>query len=198
MPWFCLTALLHTIIVLEKRLILKSWTIILSIATFALSMTGTFLVRSGILNSIHTFANDPTRGVFILIFLFLLIIIALFIYFIYSEKEKIVRNNIFIINKETSILINNWFMMYFLSVVLIGTVYPIFLEVINNHKISIDPPRFLVLTPKGIGHLSEFIDSVGIFQIDKKTLHLDGSISLRNEIVKLTESQIEETLLNFL
>tara|TARA_B100001250_G_scaffold361799_1_gene340083 strand:+ start:1290 stop:3161 length:1872 start_codon:yes stop_codon:yes gene_type:complete len=142
MPWFCLTALLHTIIVLEKRLILKSWTIILSISTFALSMMGTFLVRSGILNSIHTFANDPTRGVFILIFLFLLITIALFIYFIYSEKEKIAINNIFIINKETSILINNWFMMYFLSVVLIGTIYPIFLEVINNHKISVGPPFY--------------------------------------------------------
>ena len=62
MPWFCLTALLHTIIVLEKRNIYQSWTIILSIATFSLSMGGTFLVRSGILNSIHTFANDPSRG----------------------------------------------------------------------------------------------------------------------------------------
>ena len=68
MPWFCLTALLHTIIVLEKRLSLKSWSIILSIATFSLSMSGTFLVRSGILNSVHTFASDPERGLFILLF----------------------------------------------------------------------------------------------------------------------------------
>ena len=73
MPWFCLTALLHTILVLEKRNALKNWTIVLSIATFSLSMSGTFLVRSGILNSIHTFANDPSRGVFILTFLFFLI-----------------------------------------------------------------------------------------------------------------------------
>ena len=70
MPWLCLTALLHTVKVLEKRDLLKSWTLILSIATFTLSMSGTFLVRSGILNSVHTFANDPERGLFILIFLF--------------------------------------------------------------------------------------------------------------------------------
>ena len=82
MPWFCLTALLHSIVVLEKRNFLKKWTIILSIATFALSMSGTFLVRSGILNSIHTFANDPSRGLFILIFLFLLIIMAVTILFL--------------------------------------------------------------------------------------------------------------------
>ena len=73
LPWFCLTALLHTIIVLEKRNIYQSWIIILSIATFSLSMSGTFLVRSGILNSIHTFANDPSRGIFILCFLFVLV-----------------------------------------------------------------------------------------------------------------------------
>ena len=78
MPWFCLTALLHCSIVLEKRAILQSWTIILSICTFILSMSGTFLVRSGILNSVHTFANDPERGLFILIFLtFLVLILSL-------------------------------------------------------------------------------------------------------------------------
>ena len=75
MPWFCLTALLHCVLVLEKRLLFSSWTVILSIATFMLSMSGTFLVRSGILNSVHTFANDPERGIFILIFLFTLILL---------------------------------------------------------------------------------------------------------------------------
>ena len=83
MPWFSLTALLHTISVLEKRQLLKSWTIILSISTFSLSMSGTFLVRSGILNSVHTFANDPERGVFILTFLFILIFLAVFIFFFF-------------------------------------------------------------------------------------------------------------------
>ena len=88
MPWFCLTALLHTILVLEKRNALRNWTIVLSIATFSLSMSGTFLVRSGILNSIHTFANDPSRGVFILTFLFFLILLAIIVLFIYSENER--------------------------------------------------------------------------------------------------------------
>ena len=131
MPWFALTTLLHCILVLEKKKILTSWAMILSIATFALSMSGTFLVRSGILNSVHTFANDPERGLFILIFLFTLIFLSIFIFiFFYSEKDKI-ENSFFWFSKETSILVNNWFMMYFLSVVLIGTIYPIFLEVLT-------------------------------------------------------------------
>ena len=142
MPWFALTTLLHCIIVLEKKKILTSWAMILSIATFALSMSGTFLVRSGILNSVHTFANDPERGLFILIFLFTLIFLSIFIFiFFHSGKEKI-ENNFFWLSKETSILINNWFMMYFLSVVLIGTIYPIFLEVITANKISVGPPFY--------------------------------------------------------
>ena len=142
MPWFALTTLLHCILVLEKKKILTSWAMILSIATFALSMSGTFLVRSGILNSVHTFANDPERGLFILIFLFTLIFLSIFIFiFFHSGKEKI-ENNFFWLSKETSILINNWFMMYFLSVVLIGTIYPIFLEVITINKISVGPPFY--------------------------------------------------------
>ena len=88
MPWLCLTALFHTVIVLEKRNLLKSWTLILSIATFTFSMIGTFLVRSGILNSVHTFANDPERGVFILIFLFSLIFLSIILFFIYQVNES--------------------------------------------------------------------------------------------------------------
>ena len=142
MPWFALTTLLHCILVLEKKKTLTSWAMILSIATFALSMSGTFLVRSGILNSVHTFANDPERGLFILIFLFTLIFLSIFIFiFFHSEKEKL-ENNFFWLSKETSILVNNWFMMYFLSVVLIGTIYPIFLEVITANKISVGPPFY--------------------------------------------------------
>ena len=142
MPWFCLTALLHTILVLEKRNALRNWTIVLSIATFSLSMSGTFLVRSGILNSIHTFANDPSRGVFILTFLFFLIFLAIIVLFIYSENDKKNSNNFNILSKETAVLVNNWFMMYFLSVVLIGTIYPIFLEVFTDEKISVGPPFY--------------------------------------------------------
>jgi len=142
MPWLALTTLLHCILVLEKRLVLTSWVIILSISTFTLSMCGTFLVRSGILNSVHTFANDPERGVFILIFLFCLIFLSLFVFFFFHKVENKNVNSFFWLSKETSILINNWFMMYFLTVVLVGTIYPIFLEVISSEKISVGPPFF--------------------------------------------------------
>ena len=142
MPWLALTTLLHCILILEKRSILSSWVIILSIATFTLSMSGTFLVRSGILNSVHTFANDPERGLFILIFLFTLIFISLLIFFVFHKSNNKKSNSFLLLSKETSILINNWFMMYFLSVVLIGTVYPIFLDVISSEKISVGPPFY--------------------------------------------------------
>jgi len=142
MPWLTLTALLHCIVVLERRTALTSWVVILSITTFTLSMCGTFLVRSGILNSVHTFANDPARGIFILIFLFALIVLSVGIFFIFHKENNKSSNNFFWLSRETSILINNWFMMYFLSVVLIGTVYPIFLDVISSEKISVGPPFY--------------------------------------------------------
>ncbi len=142
MPWLALTTLLHCILVLERKETLTSWVIILSIATFTLSMCGTFLVRSGILNSVHTFANDPERGLFILIFLFTLISLSLLIFFVFHKPGQNNQANFFWLSKETSILINNWFMMYFLSVVLIGTVYPIFLDVISSQKISVGPPFY--------------------------------------------------------
>ena len=142
MPWLTLTALLHCIVVLERRAALTSWVVILSITTFTLSMCGTFLVRSGILNSVHTFANDPARGIFILIFLFALIVLSVGIFFIFHKENNKSSNDFFWLSRETSILINNWFMMYFLSVVLIGTVYPIFLDVISSEKISVGPPFY--------------------------------------------------------
>ena len=142
MPWLALTTLLHCILVLEKRLVLTSWVVVLSISTFTLSMCGTFLVRSGILNSVHTFANDPERGLFILIFLFCLIFLSLFIFFFFHQVKNKDINSFFWLSKETSILVNNWFMMYFLTVVLVGTVYPIFLEVITSEKISVGPPFY--------------------------------------------------------
>ena len=145
MPWIALTTLLHCILILERRKILTSWVIILSISTFTLSMCGTFLVRSGILNSVHTFANDPERGLYILIFLFCLIFLSLFIFFFYHKTEDNQKYDFFWLSKESSILVNNWFMMYFLVVILIGTVYPIFLEVINSEKISVGPPFYIKL-----------------------------------------------------
>ena len=141
MPWICLTALIHSLMILEKKNLFTSWILILSFSTFLLSVSGTFLVRSGILNSVHTFANDPERGLFILCFLFILTIFCLVIFLKYKNQNSI-NNTLAFLSKETSVLINNWFMMYFLSVVLIGTIYPIFLEVITSNKISVGPPFY--------------------------------------------------------
>ena len=180
MPWLTLTALLHCVMVLERRSTLTSWVVILSITTFTLSMCGTFLVRSGILNSVHTFANDPARGIFILIFLFILIILSLGVFFLFHKENNKSLNNFFWLSKETSIIMNNWFMMYFLSVVLIGTVYPIFLDVISAEKISVGPPfyhkliapflapflLFMALGPKPAGPFHNTVfDSLIIFFI---------------------------------
>ena len=145
MPWFLMTALLHSILVLERRIGLYSWVIILSILTFTMSVTGTFLVRSGILNSVHTFANDPSRGLFILTFLILMVFSSIFIFFKYAPTEK---KNYKIFSKEFFILINNWFMVFFLLVVLIGTLYPVFLDTLINKQISVGPPYYnFILAP---------------------------------------------------
>ena len=142
MPWLSLTALLHCIVTLEKRELFKKWTIVLCIITFALSMVGTFLVRSGILNSVHTFANDPSRGIYILSFLLVLVLLSFVIFIVYENKNFTQKSEIFTLSKETAVLINNWFILYFLSVVLIGTIYPIFLDVISDEQISVGPPFY--------------------------------------------------------
>ncbi len=145
LPWFAITALMHTVIVLEKRNILYEWAIILCLLTFILSVAGTFLVRSGILNSVHTFASDPSRGLFILIFLSLMIFTSLIIYFKKRNKEFYNFNTN---SKEIFILANNWFMVFFLATVLIGTLYPIFLDVLTGAKVSVGPPFYnIVIIP---------------------------------------------------
>ncbi len=139
LPWFAMTALLHSVVVLEKRNLLYFWVIILCLLTFTLSVTGTFLVRSGILNSVHTFASDPSRGLYILAFLSIMIFSSIFLLFKkYHNKDYIINSN----SKETFVLVNNWFMMFYLLTVLIGTLYPIFTDAITNNKISVGPPFY--------------------------------------------------------
>ena len=179
MPWLALTTLLHCILVLEKKLILTSWVIILSISTFALSMSGTFLVRSGILNSVHTFANDPERGLFILIFLFSLIFLSLFIFFFFHKPSKNTSSSFFWLSKETAIIINNWFMMYFLSVVLIGTIYPIFLDVLSSQKISVGPPFYHKLI------IPFLIPFLLIMAIGPKLKWVKSNLENRNYLISL-------------
>jgi cytochrome c-type biogenesis protein CcmF len=129
LPWFAMTALFHSLIVFEKRNLFYFWVIILCLITFTLSVTGTFLVRSGILNSVHTFASDPTRGIYILIFLSLMIFGSIFLLFQKYKKENYDLNRN---SKETFILVNNWFMMFYLITVLLGTIYPIFTDALNR------------------------------------------------------------------
>ena len=145
LPWFAMTALLHSLIVFEKRGLFYFWVITLCLLTFILSVTGTFLVRSGILNSVHTFASDPTRGIYILLFLTLMIFSSIFLLFKKYKKENYDLNPN---SKETFILVNNWFMMFYLITVLLGTIYPIFTDVLTGNKISIGPPFYnIVIIP---------------------------------------------------
>jgi len=139
LPWFAMTALFHSLIVFEKRNLFYFWVIILCLITFTLSVTGTFLVRSGILNSVHTFASDPTRGIYILIFLSLMIFGSIFLLFKKYKKENYDLNQN---SKETFILVNNWFMMFYLITVLLGTIYPIFTDALTDNKISVGPPFY--------------------------------------------------------
>jgi cytochrome c-type biogenesis protein CcmF len=157
LPWFAITALMHSVMVLEKRNTLYAWVIILCLLTFILSVTGTFLVRSGILNSVHTFASDPSRGIYILLFLGIMIFGSLIVFFNKYKKETYSFD---IRSRETFILVNNWFMAFFLVTVLVGTLYPIFIDVITNVKISVGPPFYnIVIIPLIVPFL--FLMTVG-------------------------------------
>jgi cytochrome c-type biogenesis protein CcmF len=142
LPWFAMTALLHSLIVFEKRGLFYFWVITLCLLTFILSVAGTFLVRSGILNSVHTFASDPARGIYILLFLTVMISSSIFLLFKKYKKEDYDLNPN---SKETFILVNNWFMIFYLITVLLGTIYPIFTDVLTGNKISVGPPFYNVV-----------------------------------------------------
>jgi len=141
MPWLCATALLHSTLVLEKRNTLKKWTVFLAFLSFSFSLIGTFLVRSGIVTSVHAFASDPTRGVFILM------ICAFFIFssfILLAKKADSIKEEKLIspISKEGAIIFNNLLMIALLLTIFIGTIYPIFLEIFTGDQISVGPPYF--------------------------------------------------------
>ncbi len=141
MPWLAGTALLHSSIVVEKRDALKSWTILLAILTFSLSLMGTFLVRSGILSSVHAFAVDPARGVFILALLSVAIGGSLLLYALRAPALK--AGGLFApVSREGALVINNLLLASATATVLIGTLYPLFLDVLNAGKVSVGPPFF--------------------------------------------------------
>src|SRR5713226_8810885 len=141
MPWLAGTALLHSAVVMEKRNALKVWTILLAILTFSLSLIGTFLVRSGVLTSVHTFANDPTRGIFILAILVFFIGGALALYAWRAPLLK--QGGLFApISREGALVLNNLFLTTACATVFIGTLYPLALEVLTGDKISVGAPFF--------------------------------------------------------
>ena len=141
MPWLAGTALLHSAVVMEKRGALKVWTVLLAILTFSLSLLGTFLVRSGVLTSVHAFASDPTRGVFILAILTLFIGGALALFAIRAPEMK--QGGLFApISREGALVFNNLFLVAAVSTVFVGTLYPLALEALTGEKISVGAPFF--------------------------------------------------------
>jgi cytochrome c-type biogenesis protein CcmF len=141
MPWLAGTALLHSALVMEKRNALKVWTILLSILTFSLSLLGTFLVRSGVLTSVHAFATDPTRGVFILLILCVFIGGSLMLFAWRASALK--QGGLFApISREGALVLNNLFLTTACATVFIGTLYPLALEVVTGAKISVGAPFF--------------------------------------------------------
>ncbi|WP_375463360.1 heme lyase CcmF/NrfE family subunit [uncultured Methylobacterium sp.] len=141
MPWIAGTALLHSTVVMEKRDALKVWTVLLAILAFSLSLLGTFIVRSGVLTSVHSFATDPTRGVFILAILVLFIggSLALFAW----RAPSLRQGGLFApISREGALVMNNLFLVAACATVLVGTLYPLLLEMLTAEKISVGPPFF--------------------------------------------------------
>ncbi len=141
MPWLVGTALVHSLAATEKRGVLKAWTILLAVFAFSLSLLGTFLVRSGVLTSVHAFATDPARGVFILIFLAVVVGGSLTLYGLRANEVKSdVRFALF--SRESALLINNVLLLATTGTVLLGTLYPLLLDALNLGKISVGPPYF--------------------------------------------------------
>ncbi|MCK5361222.1 MAG: heme lyase CcmF/NrfE family subunit, partial [Gammaproteobacteria bacterium] len=141
MPWLVGTALMHSLAVTEKRGAFKAWTVLLAIFTFSLSLLGTFLVRSGVLTSVHAFASDPARGVFILIFLAVVVGGSLMIY---SWRASQIRSHVHfdLLSRETGLLLNNVFLVVTAASILLGTLYPLIVDALGIGKISVGPPYF--------------------------------------------------------
>jgi len=141
MPWLLGTALLHSLIIVEKRKTLQTWVLLLAILSFLLSVIGTFLVRSGILTSVHTFALDPDRGIYILTFAAILGAYSLILFG--KNSKKYFNNNYFaFLSREGAILVNTILMVIVCSTVFLGTIYPLIIEALTNNKISVGEPYF--------------------------------------------------------
>jgi len=141
MPWLIGTALIHSLVVTEKRGGFKNWTVLLAIMAFSMSLLGTFLVRSGVLTSVHAFATDPRRGIFILLLLSLVVGSSLFLYALRAPKSTL-GGKFSLLSRETLILMGNVFFVVAAGSVLLGTLYPLLIDALNLGKISVGPPYF--------------------------------------------------------
>ncbi|HEV7574648.1 MAG TPA: heme lyase CcmF/NrfE family subunit, partial [Caldimonas sp.] len=164
MPWLVATALIHSLAVTEKRNSFKNWTVLLAILAFSLSLLGTFLVRSGVLSSVHAFASDPRRGLFILVFLVVVIGSSLSLY-AWRATSVGLGARFALLSRETLLLSNNVLLVVACGAVLLGTLYPLALDAMNLGKISVGPPYFdtvfvPLLTPlvflMGVGPLARW------------------------------------------
>jgi len=164
MPWLAGTALMHSLAVTEKRGGFKSWTVLLAICTFALSLLGTFLVRSGVLTSVHAFATDPERGIFVLGFLFVTVTLSLLL-FAWRAPKVGLGGKFELLSRESMLLANNLLLLVASASVLLGTLYPLIVDALDLGKISVGPPYFEavfvpVMTPAifliGIGPISRW------------------------------------------
>jgi len=141
MPWLVGTALIHSLAASEKRGVFKTWTVLLAILAFSLSLLGTFLVRSGVLTSVHAFASDPSRGLFILIFLAIVVGGSLLLYAFRAPK---VKNSVSfeLVSRESALLLNNVLLVATAASILLGTLYPLVIDALGMGKISVGPPYF--------------------------------------------------------
>lgn len=141
MPWLVGTALIHSLAVTEKRGGFKSWTVLMAIAAFSLSLLGTFIVRSGVLTSVHAFASDPKRGIFILVFLLVVVGGSLLLYAIRARGVGL-GSKFELLSRESLLLTNNVLLVVAAGSVLLGTLYPLFMDALNLGKLSVGPPYF--------------------------------------------------------
>jgi cytochrome c-type biogenesis protein CcmF len=144
MPWLAGTALIHSLAVTDKRGVFRRWTVLLAIATFSLSLLGAFLVRSGVLTSVHAFATDPKRGVFLLCFLMIVIGGSLALYAVRVERAA-GASTFQMVSRESLLLLNNVFLSVAATSVLLGTLYPLFMDVLGLGKLSVGPPYFNIV-----------------------------------------------------
>jgi len=186
MPWLVGTALIHSLAVTEKRGVFKSWTVLLAIAAFSLSLLGTFLVRSGVLTSVHAFASDPARGVFILIFLLFVVGGSLTLF---ALRAPVVKSHVGfnLWSRETLLLGNNLVLVVAASMILLGTLYPLVLDALSGAKLSVGPPYFnalfiplmaLLMVVMAIGVLVRWKDTPVKWLVGMLTPVLLGSVAL--------------------